>query len=283
MGWSTRQPLAAPIAIVTHMADRSRLVPALITDRRGRRTTVYRNPEGGGRAPLQAAPPPPPAPRGVIPDAPMRTRAELREFERRTAKYLRENGDDHYRLDLRRWERNRESAAAASLAIEMAENGSLPEIDAVFVVADAMGDELGDFAHDSLRVAARLAGRIAADPADWTSAVVIAMAGLRRSRPDGPRLIVSEQDLTEASAVVEFLLAAPGACVTERLTVPHARLATWVENPHLEALLRERPDDANRIAAYVSERGIHPSDKEPVDALGEWLDSPARALAEGWL
>lgn len=58
-----------------------------------------------------------------------------------------------------------------------------------------------------------------------------------------------------------------------------------VRNRHLGKLLFERPDDMHAITTYVRERGIHPRNKRPVDAIRAYLDdtSSVPAFGSGWI
>jgi hypothetical protein len=58
-----------------------------------------------------------------------------------------------------------------------------------------------------------------------------------------------------------------------------------VANEHLESLLRERPEQLNDIMDYIKERGMHRSNKRPVEGLRLYLDArkTAPAISEGWL
>lgn len=58
-----------------------------------------------------------------------------------------------------------------------------------------------------------------------------------------------------------------------------------VANEHLAALLCERPEHLNDIMDYIRERGMHRSNKRPVEGLRMYLDThkSTPAISEGWL
>lgn len=58
-----------------------------------------------------------------------------------------------------------------------------------------------------------------------------------------------------------------------------------VNNKHLQSLIMERPDKQREITDYVRNRGMHPINKKPVDALRAYLDEAENTttLSSGWL
>lgn len=60
---------------------------------------------------------------------------------------------------------------------------------------------------------------------------------------------------------------------------------TTLWNDHLRGLLMERPEDYDAIDSYIKERGMHISNKRPVQALRSHLEESggAPAIGSGWL
>lgn len=58
-----------------------------------------------------------------------------------------------------------------------------------------------------------------------------------------------------------------------------------IANEHLEKLILERPEQLNDIIDYIKERGMHRTNKRPVDGLRLYLDArrTASSVSEGWL
>jgi hypothetical protein len=58
-----------------------------------------------------------------------------------------------------------------------------------------------------------------------------------------------------------------------------------IRNPHLDALIRERPEEHETIFEYLSERGLSATDTGPVDHIRAYVDENkhVRSLRDGWL
>lgn len=65
----------------------------------------------------------------------------------------------------------------------------------------------------------------------------------------------------------------------------HNSYQSAIANEHLERLILERPEQLHDIIAYIKERGMHRTNKTPVEGLRLYLDARQTALAvsEGWL
>lgn len=95
--------------------------------------------------------------------------------------------------------------------------------------------------------------------------------------------ITSPGQLESAAAAVEFNMrfsTDPRGIVARGMRSNH--LYAFVENEHLDALLR-KPADLARIISYVRERGIGSESREEVEDLLAWLDSGATAFGSGWI
>lgn len=281
-------PAKATAARFTGMADRSHLAPVTTIDKRGRTTTVYRRPPADGvslRPGLVPAAAPPAAP--VLPPDPADLRPslseqQLREFTRGIGKFL-------YRpvpALSRTYSENAAGRSAAALAVGLTTDGVLTAYEAekllVLGVTEGGSDNRGAaLARDSLRVAARLAPRWPERDRGWTDALVEAAIGARVGQS---KRIADRGELDSLAAVVEFTLRADPV-FTEANRRGDGTRHRRIFNRHLDALLRERPHDIDRIIERVTEQGIHPRDEAPVQLLREWLDATVEspALEGGWL
>lgn len=136
-------------------------------------------------------------------------------------------------------------------------------------------------ARSVLRVAARIARRFPERSRDWPTAVVEAVAGATTGHP---KSITTIAQLDSYAAVVEFTLRNPffhATTTSYRGSVKR----TLITNRDLDALLRERPHDLDRIIGYAQTRGERFPTTASVDRLREWLDATADASAvgDGWL
>lgn len=277
------------------MADRSHLTAVPVTDRRGRATTVYRN-LGPGTVP-SARLLPAPAVSSEAPAAPQGTpfpAIGVRDFDESKA-FLRGDNDS-----VGRWQlavppalSHPEGRAAVSLAMDMTEAGAVDGSTAKLLLAYGCAEAPGYHAIDTLRVGARLVARHSesGDVSFWPK-LAEAVRGLHVTPSAAVRPIATEEELDEAAAVVEFVVRAPSVSWDDLVRSHHSKslggwkntTATTIRNPHLRALIRERPGDLDRIIEYIAERGMHRTRRRDVDELREWLDSGSpTALGPGWL
>ncbi|GAB2707732.1 hypothetical protein ACX801_07860 [Arthrobacter bambusae] len=261
------------------MADRSHLTPVEITDWRGRRTTVYRNlgaKEGALRTPRFG-----------------RTHAETNEFLRLIHKWWPEVSDPRRRIF-----RREDTRLAATLAMNFVDTGSLGKRDALWVLAEStLRDDRLWLASDALRLAVRFQPRweeSGTHSEELLSRLVRAARGYRHPAEDHDldgEPITTQEQLDSCAAVIEFTLRfADGRAMGPiGRAEPTGKAATgvseFVENPHLNRLIRERPRDLDRISTYVAEHGMHPGDPEDAYKLRAWLDAPETPAPffGGWL
>lgn len=103
----------------------------------------------------------------------------------------------------------------------------------------------------------------------------------------------TEEDLASAAAVTTFVLRKLYERDSNLGLVKNVRQSrAWrtpeqlivVSNKHLDALIRERPQDLDRIINYVERNRMHSSNKKPVNVLRDFLDDDiVPALDDGWL
>lgn len=128
----------------------------------------------------------------------------------------------------------------------------------------------------------------------WTNNVVHSLPyNVRDTEGKYTSAIRTEEALTSATAVTTFVLRKfyekdnnLGLVKTVRQNrawrSPEELIV--ISNKHLDALIRERPQDLDRIISYVERNHMHASNKKPVNVLREFLDEDlASAIDEGWL
>lgn len=186
---------------------------------------------------------------------------------------------------------------AAALAAKAVEAGSLTEHEAhrLLVLAavrgseansvrDGIGPKVGAaLARDSLRVAARITPRWNARDQKWPDNFIAAMVGASFDRPV---TLDTEVQLDSLAAVVEFTVR---DSILEHFTATSYGTGSGslrqIENVALDALLRERPHDLDRILGYIEEHDIVTLRTEDVAGLREWIEATEEtpALGDGWL
>ncbi|GAB2707748.1 hypothetical protein ACX801_07845 [Arthrobacter bambusae] len=278
------------------MADRSHLIPVRTTDRRGRATTVYRNlgakPAPAPRTPFPAAPAvlaPEHRERARLPEVAIRSREEIVEFGRTMDRWLKFMAEA-YSFSPQRWDSTDSTGIVAmSLAMDLTESGALDVDTAAVLLSRVKGDKLGGLGCDVLRIGARLWPNRAERPdgTDWCQLLCPGVAGLYARGTAGPGPITTAEDLESCAAVVRFLMnTAQNSSLStlSDLIEDSTRVSTRVlRNKHLDALIRERPADLDRIVAYITERSMDPVSSAPVEDLRDWLDTDTPALGDGWL
>lgn len=105
--------------------------------------------------------------------------------------------------------------------------------------------------------------------------------------------IRTEEDLASAAAVTTFVLRKFYGKDSNIGFVKSVRQnRAWrtpeelivISNKHLDTLIRERPQDLDRIINYVERHGMHSANKKPVNVLRDFLDDDiVPALDDGWL
>lgn len=127
---------------------------------------------------------------------------------------------------------------------------------------------------------------------DVTTSFLVTLSSIVRRLTDNERSadkrICTEEKLAGYAAVAAFAMDTKMAKLNmtkEPRQSGRNHYQYAVANEHLEALLRERPEQLNDIMDYIKERGLHRSNKRPVDGLRMYLDSrkTAPAISEGWL
>lgn len=271
------------------MADRSHLTPVTVTDRNGRSTTVYRRNE----AKLPAAPSSrsvpalPPAPRGGGEDTPLPAPKPLPAEEvERLATYLAEG--TYTRIMGLRYTLTGERAgrSAVELAVELAQAGTITESEAnsilVLCVDRTSARKGAVLALDCLRVAARLSGRWPDRGRRWPDDLIAAVVGAQIGQS---KRVSTTAQLDSLAAVVQITMLKASARAIVEVAYRDGNEHHRIRNRDLNALLRERPHDLDRIIAYVEERGVPLRTDAPVTALRGWLEGTdtTRPLANGWL
>lgn len=117
-----------------------------------------------------------------------------------------------------------------------------------------------------------------------------AIRGLARNLDLGDEYmgkIETEEELAGCSAVVSFMQKCTESCTSGNVHNGSggSMVGAYIRNKHLDALIRERPDDIDTIVSYVQDRGMNPTNKGPVNALRKHLDenTQSKAVSSGWL
>jgi hypothetical protein len=125
----------------------------------------------------------------------------------------------------------------------------------------------------------------------WLNSVVHSLRYNTEWKHNPP--IRTEEDLASAVAVTTFVLRKfhdkdnhLGLVKTVRQSrawrTPEELVV--ISNKHLDALIRERPQDLDRIINYVETNRMHSANKKPVNVLRDFLDDDiVPALDDGWL
>lgn len=107
-------------------------------------------------------------------------------------------------------------------------------------------------------------------------------------------LITTEEELAACASAASFILIEFDA-ITQNKPIVRSGFKHFsptkiqsfclIRNRHLSKLLLERPDDMHAITNYVRERGIHPINKRPVEAIRAYLEdtSSVPAFGSGWI
>lgn len=279
------------------MPDRSHLTAVATTDKRGRSTTVYRNlgrPVPGGRAALPAAviaAPPAPAAQssaGPFREPTKRTRAAMGEFLKSIGNWWPGITNPSNRVL-----RTPGGRCATALAMDLIDEGILEPAEALWLTVVSHPEDGTATAEDALRVASVLAPRaeeLQGDGSSWFVRVGMAVRGNRsEANALGRSPIRTQRDLDACLARTAFVLRLSGD--RQVVTTMRARRRgdideTYyvVNNRDLSELIRERPEDVDRIITHVEEHGVEPRSAEDVHMIRVSLDSDApAALQRGWL
>lgn len=140
-----------------------------------------------------------------------------------------------------------------------------------------------------------LAGNHADALERWDYGIMDTVLGLCHSDDRSPadQVIKTEEELAGKSALNAFILTHGRKHDPESLTKTLVLrrgafiLAEYMalRNRHLERLIMERPEDLDAISRYVEERGMHKSNKGPVEAMRAYLDDETivAPVSSGWL
>lgn len=272
------------------------LVPTQITDRNGKLTTVHKKAQTASSSKSRIPAPSPVAAPQSVTGTPLSFPEPLNHQEQQgwIDKFL----DDNPRMSRsrRRDALTMLSGQEAALIKEIISRGSMDNQSISHIIEKfehtrhscvnrlLMAEKFKDEANSKEHFGPRMR---------YFDAVCSATDGLMRNMPDGAKskMFTTEEELASAGAVVEFLM-------DEELRGTHGLYryidsengqssvnALYIKNKHLDRLIRERPEDIRAIISYVRERGMHASNKGPVEALRKYLDETAEASAVGggWL
>lgn len=178
-----------------------------------------------------------------------------------------------------------EGRAGLALAAEIGGAGTFHHRLALRILGHAMAHRGANrdgaiLALNSLRIAEVIAPRFLPRPDRWTVEFSRAAIGALSGRQSA---LSTEAELRSVAAVAAFMVSDERGEYSETKWKRNSS-STRIANRALDKLLRDRPDDLDRIMEYVTDRGVAPEDLAAADELRAWLDSgtPA-AVGDGWL
>ena len=131
------------------------------------------------------------------------------------------------------------------------------------------------------------------DASFFFNAVLGADQESTRVHLDPVKPITTQEELESKSAYVMFVLLAEENWLRDDSIIRRRRKKfdfKWdrdfidINNKHLKNLVMERPDKLQEIINYVRSRGMHKTNKNPVDALRAYLEEPIEnPVSSGWL